>query len=113
MVAITRPEGEPGAPSTGEVISDEELDEFLAPFGGEEAFLESERQFDANREYLEAHYDQLKERYPDQWVGIVRQQVLAHADSSEAVMDALEKTDENLGGMVLHHACVEEPVLIL
>ena len=114
MVAITsRPEGQLGASSTVEMISDEELDEFLAPFGGEEAFLESERQFDANREYLEAHYDELKEQYPDQWVGIVRQQVRARAGSSEAVMDALEETDENLRGMVLHQACVVEPVWIL
>ena len=114
MVAITsRPEEEFDASPKVRFIEEDELDEFLVPFGGREAVEESERQFEANQKYLEAHYDQLKEQYPDQWVGIVRQQVLAHGDTADEVMDALEETDENLRGMVLHQAWVVEPVWIL
>ena len=63
--------------------------------------------------YAEAHHEQLKQQYPDQWVGIVRQQVLAHGDSAEDVVRAVREANEDTRGMVLHHACVEEPIWIL
>ena len=75
--------------------------------------IEAGRQFTANREYAEAHHEQLKQQYPDQWVGIVRQQVLAHGASAEDVVRAVREANEDTRGMVLHHACVEEPIWIL
>ena len=114
MVAITsRPEGQLGASSTVEIIEGDAIDEFLAPFGGREAFFESERQHQANRKYLQAHYQELKKQYPDQWVGIARQQVRAHGETADEVIDALEEAGENLDDVLLHRAWVEEPHWIL
>ena len=95
------------------IVSEERIRELLDIAGGPDAVLEAGRQFTANREYAEAHHEQLKQQYPDQWVGIVRQQVLVHGDSAEDVVRAVREANEDTRGMVLHHACVEEPIWIL
>lgn len=95
------------------IASDDELRELLEPFGGPDAMLESMRQFEANQEYLETHREQLKQEYPDQWVIILRQQLVAHGDDPDEILNALQEAGEDLRSAVLHQACVEEPVWLL
>ena len=95
------------------IVSDDEVRELLEPFGGEDAMLESMRHFKANREYLEAHREELKQQFPDQWVVIVHQQVAAHGDDLDEILNALQEAGEDLRSAVLHQAHVEEPVWLL
>ncbi len=74
---------------------------------------ESMRQFKANQEYIETHHEELKRQFPDQWVVILRQQLVAHGDDPDEVMDVLQEAGEDLRSAVLHQACVEEPVWLL
>ena len=71
----------------------------LEPFGGVEAVVEGLRLADASQRYLEAHREALTERYPDQWVAIVGERVVAHGDSAQAVADAVREAQGSLRGM--------------
>ena len=95
------------------IVSDDEVRELLEPFGGEDAVLESMRKFQENREYLEANRERLKQQFPDQWVVILRQQVVAHGDDPDDILNALQEAGEDLQSAVVHQACVEEPVWLL
>ena len=95
------------------VLSEEEVAEILEPFGGIEAVMERGRRFDADLRWAEAHREELKQQYPDQWLGIARQQVLAHADTPEEVRDQLDAAGEDVSSTVLHHARVKEQLWAL
>ena len=90
------------------IISGEELEEILEPFGGVEAATERRREYEADWKFADAHREELKRRYPDQWVGIRHKKVMAHADTAEEVLGTLDAAGEDVGRVVLHHACVEE-----
>ena len=95
------------------IMPEDEFRKVAEAFGGVDALREGSRQFKANVEYQEAHSHELKRRYPDQWVGILRQEVRAVGDTPREVMDSLREAGEDLTGVHLHKAWVEEPVLIL
>ena len=95
------------------IVSDDELRELLEPFGGPDAMLEGMRQLKANREYLEANRECLKQQYPNQWIAILRRQVLAHGDTPEEVVRALREADEDMGGMLLRSLSAEDRTWIL
>ncbi len=91
------------------ITSQEEIEALLEPFGGVEALKERGRQYEADWKFADAHREELRRRYPDQWVGIRHQKVLTHADTAEEVLSALDAAGEDVSVVVLHHACVEEP----
>lgn len=95
------------------ILSKEEAEELLEPFGGVEASLKRMREYNADVKYADAHRDELRRLYPDQWVGIRHKTVLAHADTAEEVVQALDEAGEDASVTVLHHASVEEPRWIL
>ena len=95
------------------ILSEDEARELLEPFGGEDAMRVSMLQLRANQEYAETHHERLKQQFPDQWVVIVREQVVAHGDDLDEILDALQEAGEDLRSAVLHQACVEEPVWLL
>ena len=97
----------------GGIVSEEELAELLEPFGGPDVMRERMRRFEANQEYLEAHREQLRREYPDQWVVIARRQVLGHGDDLDDLLKGLREAGEDLRSAVLHQAHVEEPVWVL
>ncbi len=97
----------------GRILSEDELREVLAPFGGEAATIEGLREFEANRKHLEAHRDELKRQFPDQWVAIVRQQVVAHGDDPEGVMRTVRESCEDSDGVVLKLLSTEDRTWIL
>ena len=95
------------------LLSREEAEQILEPFGGIEAATRRGREFETDCRYADAHREELKRLYPDQWVGIRHETVLAHADTAEAVLQALDEAGEDVSVTVLHHASVEEPRWIL
>jgi phosphoserine phosphatase len=95
------------------IITGEELEELLEPFGGVEASAERGRQYDADWKYVEAHREEFKKQYPDQWIGVLRKAVLAHAETAEEVLQTLDEAGVDVSVVVLHHACLEEPHWLL
>lgn len=95
------------------VLSREEAEQILEPFRGVEAATRRRREFEADCKYADAHREELRRLYPDQWVGIRHKTVLAHADTAEEVVRALDEAGEDASVAVLHHARVEEPRWIL
>ncbi len=95
------------------IVSDDEVRELLEPFGGEDAVLESMRKFQENREYLEANRDRLKQQYPDQWIAILRREVLAHGDSPEEVIRTVREAGEDMDGMLVRSLSAEDRTWIL
>lgn len=95
------------------VVSEDRSQEMVEAVGGLEAILEGERQFCADQRYLEDHRERFKKQYPDQWIGILHSQVVARGDTADEVLAALQETDEDLSGAVLHHASVEDSVWLL
>ena len=95
------------------IVSEDELREVLEPFGGPDAMLESMQRFKANREYLEGNRERLKQRYPDQWVAIVRRQVVAHGNTQDDVLRALREAGEDLDGTLLRYLTTEDRTWLL
>ena len=99
--------------ATAVPVPKERLREVIDAFGGPDALREKRRAFQANREYLEEHHEELTQQYPNEWVGIVDQQVKAHATAAPAVVRMLRDADEPLGGAVLHFMTTENRVWLL
>ena len=43
-------------------------------------------QYRKEREFCEAHYKELLEEYPDQWIGILDEKVMGVAETSDALL---------------------------
>ena len=95
------------------IVSEDEARELLEPFRGPDAMREGMIQLRANQEYVEAHREELKRQFPDQWVVILHQKLVAHGDDPDEVLGALQEAGEDLRSAVLHQACIEEPVWLL
>ena len=95
------------------VVPEDRIREMVESVGGLDAILEGERQFSADQKYLEDNRERFKKQYPDQWIGILHSQVVAHGDTADDVLAALLDADEDLRGAVLHHACVEDSAWLL
>ena len=103
--------GEPAEPAR--ILTEDEFRQIALAFGGAGAFHAERRELEANREYVEAHRERLRRDYPDECVGIVGQEVRAHGETADEVMESLRESGEDLTGVLLHHAWVEEPTWVL
>ena len=91
----------------------QETDAILEPFGGEAAVLESLRLFGENREYVEAHREELTARYPDEWVCVAGRRVVSHADSSGEAVRLFRESGEPRSGMFMEHLPTEPVAWLL
>ena len=97
----------------GAAVSGERLRELVDMAGGEDALRERERRFRDNREYLEAHREELTGRYPGQWIGIIHRRVAAHADAADDVVRMIGDSGESLDGLVLHFMRTDDSFWLL
>lgn len=95
------------------ILSKEEAEELLEPFGGVEAALKGLRESEANRKYLEAHREELLRQYPDEWIGILHQRVVAHGTSKQRVWQAVVDAGGDPHSVFLRHLTTEEQVWLL
>jgi len=95
------------------IVSDDEVRELLEPFGGPDAVSVGLRRLRENREYLDENRERLKRQYPDQWIAILRRQVVAHGDTPEGVMRTVREAYEDSDGVVLKLLSSEERTWIL
>lgn len=94
-------------------VSEGRIRELVEAAGGREAIVDGERQFRADRRYVDENREYFKQRYPDQWVGVMQRQVVAHGDSADSIVAALREAHHDIGRAVLHHAAVEESTWLL
>ena len=99
--------------ATAVPVPKERLREVIDSMGGPDVLHERRRRFQANREYLEGHHEELTRRYPDEWVGIVDRQVKAHAAEAPAVVRMLQEAGAPLGGAVLHFMTTDDRFWLL
>ena len=90
------------------VVPEDRIRAMVESVGGLEVILEGDRQFKADRNYLEDNRARFKAQYPDQWIGIMHLRVVAHGDTADGVLAAILEADEDIRGAVLHHASVED-----
>ena len=45
---------------------------------------------DRNSKYIEAHFDELLQQYPDRWIGVFQGQVVANSKSSRGMVEKAE-----------------------
>ena len=63
----------------------------IEAFGGEENRAAMRADRDAGRAYLEAHYDELLARYPDEQIAVLRDRVVVHAAEQQEFGRLLEE----------------------
>ena len=95
------------------LLSQDEFAELLEPFGGIEVLAEESRERQANQQYIEANRRALEQQYPDQWVAVLHQQVVAHAQTADDVAEAARAAHANSRGMLLEYFTTEEQIWLL
>lgn len=95
------------------IIPQEELEELLEPFGGIESAMEGLRESEANRRHLEAHREELEQQYPDEWIGMLHQRVVAHGDNAQEVRQAVVDAGGDPHSVFLEHLTTEEQTWLL
>jgi hypothetical protein len=53
--------------------------------------LETLRQFEEDLDWIAEHYDELKVKYPEEFVAVYKKQVVAHDPEMSKLMEDLEK----------------------
>ena len=59
----------------------------------EEALARLFDEADRNSKYIEIHFDELLQQYPDQWIGVFQEKVVAHSTSSRGLVKKLRTMD--------------------
>ena len=59
----------------------------------EEALAKLFDEADRNSKYIETHFDELLQQYPDRWIGVFQEKVVAHSVSSRGLVKKLKAMD--------------------
>lgn len=95
------------------IVPPERVEEILEPFGGVDAVVEGLRLAEANRRYVEAHREELEQRYPDEWIGVLHQTVVAHGHDAQKVKQGVIDAGGNPHSVFLELLTTEEQTWIL
>jgi hypothetical protein len=71
------------------------------------------KRFERDSDYLEAHYDELLDRYPEQWVAILDEKVVGTASELRQLLDELQGRDVPLERVLVEHLTRNDDILIL
>ena len=114
MVFLREPEP-PRAAILGGAEAEVLLREIIDAFGGDEAMAAIDADRDAGWDYLQAHYDELLAKYPDESIALPRDRVVVHAASQEEFSRLLEEYLERTGthpcALEMHHLDPDPPLL--
>ena len=96
-----------------QLVSEERLREIAEPLGGVEAMKERFAEHGRAAARLIEYWDELLEQYPDQWVAVGPEGVLASGDSNMAVLSELRGREAPVGEFVVKFFSTAPRVLIL
>ncbi len=71
------------------------------------------RRFQQDTDYLRTHWDDLLERYPEQWIAIYNREVVGAATDFDSLLAELKKTGVPIGRARIEHMTRDGDVLIL
>ncbi len=63
--------------------------------------------------YIEAARDTLIERYPDEWIAVYRDRVVAHAPDGRSLDALLDANRVDRRSLVIHQVTATEPTFLL
>lgn len=69
--------------------------------------------FKRDTAYFEAHREQLLSEYPDQWVAIFNEQVVAADPDFDCVLDAVQQKGVPVGQVLVQHVTAKDETFIL
>ncbi len=69
--------------------------------------------FKRDTQYYEVHWDELLERYPEQWVSIFNEQVVAASPNLDEVLSQKKAKGVPAGHGLVEYVTTKEDVLIL
>jgi hypothetical protein len=76
--------------------------------------LKTLKQFEQDLNWINAHYDELKALYPEQFIAVYRGQVVGHAPQVETVMEDMKRRyGEVSGSIAVKYISAREDELIL
>ena len=71
------------------------------------------RRFQQDTDYLRTHWDDLLERYPEQWIAIYNREVVGVAPDFDRILGELKKCGVPIGRARIEHMTRHDDVLIL
>jgi hypothetical protein len=69
--------------------------------------------FHKDTQYLEAHREELLERYPEQWVAVFNEEVVGASPDFDQLLDDLEGREFSVGKILVDYLTREDAVWIL
>jgi len=71
----------------------EEIRRTVEAMGSPEEVAESLRGFTQDAEFVLEHWAELLKQYPDKWIAVLQEQVIASADTLQKLLDSLPESD--------------------
>jgi hypothetical protein len=81
--------------------------------GGEATLRGFEEDVVAGWGYLNEHHDELTDRYPDEWIALHRDQVVAHAFDPRDLGRLLDEQGIDRRSLVMHQMTTKQRTLLL
>lgn len=100
-------------PVTEQVPQGDALATLIDSLGGEECVRSIEADLTAAWTYLDASHDVLTARYPDEWVALHRDQVVAHAFDARDLARELDSAGIDRRRVVVHQMTTKERTFLL
>jgi len=75
--------------------------------------LEEIKQFREDRVWLEEQKDELKKKYPNQWVAILNKKVIGISSDYSSLIESLKRKNIELGKVVIEYLSTTEEIFIL
>ena len=94
-------------------VPKERLGAVIDAFGGTDALERQRSAFRANREFFEERREELRRRYPDEWVAIADRRVVAHSPSAPDAVRMLREAGCSPRGAALRFVPSEDVAQLL
>ena len=98
---------------TGALDNTAYIEKMIEEMGGAEAIRESFREYHRINERMREERPRLMEMYPDKWVAVGKDGLVAVGDSLEGVLDEVDRLEIPRGDIVWEHLDTDPPILLL
>jgi len=86
----------------------------MSPLVRDEAALQELEQFEADMQWICDHYEELKARYPDEFVAVLHGRLIAHNSQIEVLLEGLRsRYEEQMGHIAIKFIYSQPPNIIL
>jgi len=110
------PEKSPPTPNSGIVISKNSNNikmESKQLMSITDTDIRDMQQFREDREFLERHKDEFKERYPNEWIAVSHKEIAGKARGLDSLITELKEKGTDPGNAVIYFLSTIEDIMIL